>query len=104
MSSPMRSAEAETGPSVQTIFARGMARAVNHTLPWSGMRGTALLVVLGACNQVFGLDETTVIETQPPPDQDGDGVEDAIDNCLLIANPTQNDEDSDTFGDECDNC
>lgn len=38
------------------------------------------------------------------PDQDGDGVDDASDNCPMKSNPDQGDEDSDGLGDACDNC
>jgi hypothetical protein len=38
------------------------------------------------------------------PDNDGDGVEDALDNCPLVANPSQDDGDGDGVGDTCDNC
>lgn len=37
-------------------------------------------------------------------DGDGDGVCDAIDNCALIANPTQANGDADALGDACDPC
>ena len=40
----------------------------------------------------------------PPPDSDGDGIEDAVDNCPTTANPEQEDEDGDGVGDSCDNC
>jgi uncharacterized repeat protein (TIGR01451 family) len=36
------------------------------------------------------------------PDRDGDGVVDAIDNCLRVANADQADADSDGIGDACD--
>jgi hypothetical protein len=40
----------------------------------------------------------------PCEDDDGDGVEDALDNCPLRANADQSDGDLDGVGDACDNC
>lgn len=37
-------------------------------------------------------------------DDDGDGVDDAIDNCPVHWNPNQKDSDYDGYGDVCDNC
>jgi hypothetical protein len=37
-----------------------------------------------------------------PPDTDGDGIPDASDNCLLVANADQKDADGDGLGDACD--
>jgi aminopeptidase YwaD len=37
-------------------------------------------------------------------DFDGDGIANAIDNCILVSNPTQTDSDGDGLGDACDNC
>lgn len=59
------------------------------------------VVVLAACNQVYGLDETRVLEAA---DGDGDGIADAVDNCVDVANRSQGDEDEDLVGDACDNC
>lgn len=39
-----------------------------------------------------------------PPDADGDGVPDAVDNCPDAYNPTQADTDADGIADACDNC
>lgn len=45
-------------------------------------------------------------EPDAPPvvDRDGDGVLDAVDNCVEVVNPDQHDEDGDGVGDVCDNC
>ncbi len=37
-------------------------------------------------------------------DSDGDGVQDAVDNCLDVPNTDQSDSDADGRGDACDNC
>ncbi len=40
----------------------------------------------------------------PLADPDGDGVPNADDNCMFVANPGQADADTDGLGDACDNC
>lgn len=37
-------------------------------------------------------------------DDDGDGINDCLDNCLTTSNPTQDNADGDGIGDACDNC
>lgn len=44
------------------------------------------------------------IDPADAADADVDGHVDAIDNCPVVANATQNDADSDEVGDACDNC
>jgi hypothetical protein len=40
----------------------------------------------------------------PPPDRDGDGIPDDVDNCPDTYNPLQEDRDGDGVGEVCDNC
>jgi len=40
----------------------------------------------------------------PTLDLDGDGTDEAIDNCPGLSNPSQSDVDADSVGDACDNC
>jgi hypothetical protein len=46
----------------------------------------------------------TAHATPSAPDQDGDGVPDASDNCVAVQNADQADIDNDGRGDACDNC
>jgi probable HAF family extracellular repeat protein len=43
-----------------------------------------------------------VLLLTPPPDADSDGVPDASDNCIALANADQRDTDGDGFGNRCD--
>jgi hypothetical protein len=61
--------------------------------------------MLGACNELYGLDETQVRPpVAAPPDTDNDGVADRDDVCPTVADPEQLDSDRDGFGDACDFC
>lgn len=68
------------------------------------MRCLLVVFALG-CNQVYGLDTTRARDAAPPVgDEDGDGLDDLVDNCRAAANPNQHDEDGDGVGDACDTC
>jgi hypothetical protein len=41
-------------------------------------------------------------EAQAPVDTDGDGIDDAVDNCQTLGNPGQEDADGDLYGNACD--
>ncbi len=70
--------------------------------------GICLMSVQGS--ELYNLINDPAIEPETPTwhsrflDQDGDGVEDALDNCPTTPNPNQEDEDGDGFGDVCDLC
>ncbi len=49
----------------------------------------------------FGVDGALTF-APPVPDTDGDGVPDNLDNCTLVANPSQCDSDGDGYGNRCD--
>lgn len=59
-----------------------------------------VILVLCACNQFYGLEETTAVGD----DRDGDSIGDLDDNCPDLANTDQHNEDLDAFGDLCDKC
>ncbi|MEM6640629.1 MAG: proprotein convertase P-domain-containing protein [Pseudomonadota bacterium] len=65
--------------------------------------GTWTLNVADVFNQDPGqLTEWCIVPTEENPDTDGDGVDDTVDNCTLVANPDQRDTDGDGFGNLCD--
>lgn len=80
-----------------------------------------LVLVLGGCNALLGLEQTAPIlaeagidarpdadlsrcwdDNQVSEDEDGDGHYDGCDNCPLDPNPAQEDSDTDSVGDACD--
>jgi hypothetical protein len=67
--------------------------------------GAVAFIALAGCNSVFGIERTKPLPDAPPPaDRDEDGVADAVDNCIDVANSDQGDVDDDRVGDVCDNC
>jgi hypothetical protein len=72
----------------------------NYTIAASGALGAA------GSGASFGLTNLhgrlTYSATAATTDTDGDGIADAADNCIQVANPTQADADNDGFGNHCD--
>ena len=55
---------------------------------------------LGVAGNV--LDHFQIVKGPAIADQDGDGIDDAADNCLVLANLLQLDSDADGYGNRCD--
>ena len=73
----------------RTAKANRRGAVLPAALAWMGMMGACMALMQATC--LF-----------PPLDADGDGVEDATDNCVNVANADQTDTDSDGVGDACD--
>ena len=71
------------------------------------MRAAAIVILAGCGRLHFGTlaagsEDATVCATTVGHDEDGDGVDDACDNCPHVANADQVDSDGDGVGDACD--
>jgi hypothetical protein len=62
----------------------------------------ACIIALVGCDNSDG-DETEITNAclVPPDDFDGDGIDDEVDNCLIIKNADQKDSNGDGVGDAC---
>ena len=68
-------------------------------------RALVSLLLLCACNEFYGLDETKAKPPEVlPSDFDRDGIGDDVDICPGVSDPQQGDRDGDGFGDACDFC
>lgn len=89
-----------------TLLQHGVATTAGQTLsitiPVTLTYGGHYTVIIGAVNNTAGQYALTVTTQLAPVDADGDGVDDAVDNCLGVANPDQADRDGDDIGDACD--
>lgn len=58
--------------------------------------------ILGTLSIVADVEIIVTRDNAPPADTDGDGVADAADNCLAVANASQTDSNGDDIGNACD--
>lgn len=56
----------------------------------------------GQIQQINNVAVDQILSIVQPSDSDGDGIDDAVDNCSAVANPSQLDSDLDGFGNRCD--
>ena len=74
-----------------------------ETVPLAGFdNGAGSLVQYGPGSLAFRSSGKIVLVDVNPPDEDGDGVGDLVDNCPSVPNPGQADRDGDGEGDVCD--
>ena len=93
----------ENGGRIGTITTAGVITQIYDLTPSSGLAG----ITLGPDGALwFTESDGTANEIgricPPASDTDGDGVDDDVDNCPLVANADQTDTDDDGLGDACD--
>ena len=80
---------------------RGLITQFQQTEETSKMKASLLAITFGFF-LVVGLPFAAIAGPTPGGlDSDGDGVENAFDNCILVANPSQTDSDHDGCGNAC---
>lgn len=78
------------GSAALWTFDEGMPIIEQITMQYSGIQ------------TIVGLAFDNFSPSSLPPDTDGDGLLDPLDNCILVANPMQRDTDNDGIGNICD--
>jgi outer membrane protein assembly factor BamB len=73
----------------------------SHQSAWSYPATGKVALADGALMIARADGKLTVLDAVPPPDTDGDGVPDRLDDCPTVANPDQSDRDHDGIGDAC---
>lgn len=81
--------------SISAVTPQNVGEVVHHFFSWSD--GGALV------HEVTAPEQPTTYSALFVPDVDGDGVGFPPDNCPIVANPGQDDTDTDAIGDACDN-
>ena len=85
-----------------SIKGRWFFKATGWTVDASGFGKLIRLRRSAALAEMVQLALFTTHHAGDAPDTDEDGVDDSVDNCTLVPNPTQHDRDGDLAGDACD--
>lgn len=91
------------------LWRHGVMTDLNDLIPADSDWVLTSVAALNNAGKIVGIGEhagqrAVYLMTPDPTDTDGDGIDDAVDNCPNDANEDQADPDRDSLGDLCDNC
>lgn len=92
-------------PGTSACLLLGIAAGDSYSVAFvDGTMGNKTTLLFKVKNPTVQQTCVSTTTTTLPPDADGDGITDALDNCPTVPNPTQADIDNDGHGDDCDPC